>query len=79
MDPRKGFVGKPAGRQVLQVCGRCHADAAFMRRYNPSLRVDQVTEYSASVHGQRLLGQGDTAVATCVSCHPAHQIRPSSQ
>ena len=78
MDPRKGFVGKPAGRQVLQVCGRCHADAAFMRRYNPSLRVDQVTEYASSVHGQRLLGQGDTAVATCVSCHPAHQIRPPS-
>jgi len=78
MDPRKGFVGKPAGRQVLQVCGRCHSDAGFMRRYNPSLRVDQVTEYSASVHGQRLLGQGDSAVATCVSCHPAHQIRPSS-
>jgi len=78
MDPARGFVGKPAGQQVLQVCGRCHADAAFMRRYNPSLRVDQITEYASSVHGQRLLGQGDTAVATCVSCHPAHQIRPPS-
>lgn len=69
-----GFVGRPAGRQVLQVCGKCHSDAAFMRRYNPNLRVDQVAEYSTSVHGQRLL-KGDTRVATCVSCHPAHQIR----
>jgi len=76
MDPKKGFVGKPTGRQVLQVCGRCHSDAAFMRRYNPTLRVDQVTEYAASVHGQRLLGQGDTKVATCASCHTPHQIQP---
>lgn len=76
MDPRKGFLGRPSGREVLQVCGRCHSDAGFMRRYNPATRVDQVTEYGASVHGQRLLGMGDTRVATCVSCHPAHQIRP---
>ena len=76
MDPQKGFLGRPVGRQVLQVCGRCHSDAAFMRRYNPAVRVDQVTEYGASIHGQRLLGMGDTKVATCISCHPAHQIRP---
>lgn len=72
--PGTGFVGRPAGRQVLQACGRCHSDAAFMRRYNPNLRVDQVTEYATSVHGQLLL-KGDTRVATCISCHPAHQIR----
>lgn len=76
MDPGKGFIGRPTGRQVLQVCGRCHSDAAFMRRYNPTLRVDQVTEYSASVHGQRLLGRGDPKVATCASCHTPHQIMP---
>jgi predicted CXXCH cytochrome family protein len=76
MDPKKGFLGRPVGRQVLQVCGRCHSDAAFMRHYNPAERVDQVTEYATSVHGQRLLGMGDTKVATCISCHPAHQIRP---
>jgi len=73
--PGRGYIGRPAGREVLQACGRCHSDAAFMRRYNPTLRVDQVTEYAASVHGQRLL-RGDTKVATCASCHPAHQIRP---
>jgi predicted CXXCH cytochrome family protein len=37
-----------------------------------------VTEYQTSVHGQRLAQFGDTAVATCASCHPAHAIRPAS-
>jgi hypothetical protein len=76
MDPAKGFIGRPAGREVIQLCGRCHADAAFMRRYNPALRVDQAAEYATSIHGQRLLTTGDRKVATCVSCHPAHRIRP---
>jgi predicted CXXCH cytochrome family protein len=78
MDPGKGYIGKPKGPQILQVCGRCHADARFMKRYNPSLRVDQVTEYAISVHGRRLKELGDPKVATCASCHPAHAIRPPS-
>jgi len=78
MDPASGFVGKPRGRQLLDVCGRCHADAGFMRQFNPSLRVDQVSEYLASVHGQRLVRSADTLVATCSSCHPAHRVRPPS-
>jgi hypothetical protein len=49
-----------------------------MRQYNPSLRVDQVAEYQTSIHGQRLVQYGDTMVATCSSCHPAHRIRPPS-
>jgi predicted CXXCH cytochrome family protein len=48
-----------------------------MKRYNPSLRVDQVAEYTTSVHGT-LLRTGDPKVATCVSCHSAHSIRPPS-
>ncbi len=78
MDPAKGFVGKPTRQQIPQVCGRCHADAAFMKRYNPSLRVDQVAEYATSVHGRRLRELADPKVATCTSCHPAHEIRPPS-
>jgi predicted CXXCH cytochrome family protein len=78
MDRRKGYIGKPSRQQVVQVCGRCHADAGFMKRYNPSLRVDQVAEYATSVHGRRLREAGDPNVATCVSCHPAHTIRPPS-
>jgi hypothetical protein len=76
MDPAKGFVGKPGAERTPEFCGRCHSDAQFMRQYNPSIRVDQVTEYVTSVHGRRLAELGDTAVATCTSCHPAHSIRP---
>jgi hypothetical protein len=78
MDPSKGYIGKPQRQQVAQVCGHCHSDARFMKRYNPSLRVDQVAEYATSVHGRRLKELGDPKVATCVSCHPAHSIRPPS-
>jgi len=78
MDPAKGYIGKPERAQLAQVCGRCHSDARFMKRYNPSLRVDQVTEYQSSVHGRRLKEQGDPKVAVCTSCHPAHSIKPPS-
>lgn len=78
MDPAKGYIGKPSHMQISQVCGRCHSDARFMKRYNPSLRVDQVTEYATSVHGRRLMELGDDKVATCVGCHTAHSIRPPS-
>ncbi|MCK5447910.1 MAG: cytochrome c3 family protein [Gemmatimonadetes bacterium] len=78
MDEAKGYIGRPSPGQVPDVCGRCHSNASFMRQYDPSLRVDQVAEYVTSVHGQRLLGAADTAVATCASCHQAHSIRPAS-
>lgn len=78
MNPRKGFIGKISRPQQAQVCGRCHSDAGFMKRYNPSLRVDQVAEYATSVHGRRLRELNDQKVATCASCHPAHGIRPRS-
>lgn len=78
MDPAKGFIGTPEREDVAPLCGRCHSDAVFMRQYNPGLRVDQVIEYAASVHGRRLEQFGDDRVATCVSCHPAHSIKPPS-
>jgi len=78
MDRKKGYIGKPGPGQVVEVCGKCHSDANFMRKYNPSLRVDQVTEYYTSVHGRRLKEQKDQKVATCASCHTPHGIRPPS-
>ncbi len=79
MDAAKGYIGVPEHSQVTTVCGRCHSDAEFMKRYNPSLRVDQVAEYRISVHGRRLLELDDPKVATCVSCHPAHAVKPPSE
>jgi hypothetical protein len=73
-----GFLAKPERRAIPELCGSCHSDGAFMRQYNPGLRVDQVAEYRTSVHGQLLAERGDTSVAVCVNCHPAHRIRPAS-
>ena len=78
MNPAKGYIGKPRREQIPELCGRCHSDAQFMKRYNPALRVDQVAEYWTSVHGRRLRELKDPKVAVCVSCHPAHAIRPPS-
>jgi len=68
------FRGKPSGQAVIATCARCHSDAELMRTYAPKQRVDQATEYAASVHGKQLAA-GDTKVATCASCHGAHGIR----
>jgi predicted CXXCH cytochrome family protein len=68
------FRGKPAGQAVIATCARCHSDAELMRTYAPKQRVDQATEYAASVHGKRL-ASGDAKVATCASCHGAHGVR----
>jgi predicted CXXCH cytochrome family protein len=78
MDEAKGYIGRPSAEEIPDVCGRCHSNASFMRQYNPGLRVDQVQEYVTSVHGQRLLGESDTTVANCASCHGAHGILPAT-
>jgi len=76
-DPRKGYLGKPKTLDIPAYCGKCHSDANLMKRFNPSLRVDQEREYYTSVHG-KLLKTGEQRVATCVSCHSVHGIRAIS-
>jgi predicted CXXCH cytochrome family protein len=73
-DPAKGYLGKPKKLDIPAYCGKCHSDANLMKRFNPSLRVDQEREYYTSVHG-KLLKAGDARVATCISCHSVHGIR----
>src|SRR5437764_626843 len=73
-DPMKGYIGKPKPSDIPAFCGKCHSDADLMKRFNPSLRVEQEREYLTSIHGQRLK-TGDQKVATCVSCHGVHNIR----
>jgi cytochrome c3-like protein len=74
-DLKKGFIGKPKPQQIPQICGKCHSDPALMKQYDPSQRVDQLSEYWTSGHG-KMLAQGDTTVAQCASCHGAHGIQP---
>lgn len=77
MDPRRGYRGAPTAEQIPTFCGTCHADAAYIRRFKPGLRVDQLELYWTSVHGQQHQ-KGDRKVAQCVSCHGAHGILPGS-
>ena len=76
-DPGKGYLGKPRTVDIPAYCGKCHSDANLMKKFNPSLRVDQESEYYTSVHG-RLLKTGEQRVATCISCHTVHGIRAVS-
>jgi hypothetical protein len=78
MDPAKGFIAVPTRQKIPAVCGKCHSDAQFMKRYSPQLRIDQVAEYRTSVHGHRLFTLNDQKVAVCTSCHTAHSILPAS-
>jgi predicted CXXCH cytochrome family protein len=78
LDPATGFLSRPDRQEVPALCGRCHSDGAFMRDYNPAIRIDQVSEYYTSTHGQLLRDEDDPDVAVCVDCHPAHRIRPPS-
>jgi hypothetical protein len=73
-DEKKGWTGKPKRVQIPLFCARCHADAAFMKRFNPQTRVDQLSEYRTSIHGKRNAG-GDEKAAVCVDCHGVHGIR----
>jgi hypothetical protein len=76
MSIKAGFKGKITRQQIPDLCGKCHADSAYIRQYNPSLRTDQLAQYHTSVHGKRLIA-GDTKVAVCTDCHSVHEIRPA--
>lgn len=77
MSKAAGFRGKIERKDVPELCGRCHSDGAFMRKYNPSLRTDQLAQYKTSVHGT-LFAKGDTKVAVCIDCHGVHDLRPAT-
>jgi hypothetical protein len=77
MSKAAGFRGKIERKDVPELCGHCHADGAFMRKYNPSLRTDQLSQYKTSVHG-KLFAKGDAKVAVCIDCHGVHGLLPAS-
>ena len=65
----KDYAKPPEPANVVKLCGNCHANIEYMRRYRPSPRTDQLAEYWTSGHGKTLKASGDPKVATCVSCH----------
>lgn len=74
-DEGMGFAGKPSRTSVPAFCAKCHADAAYMKSFDPKQRVDQLSEYLTSEHG-RLVTAGDARAAVCIDCHGAHGILP---
>ncbi len=76
MSKAAGFRGHIRRSQIPQLCAGCHSNAAYMHKFNPSLRTDQLAQYKTSVHGQRL-AQGDEQVAVCTDCHSLHGILPA--
>jgi predicted CXXCH cytochrome family protein len=77
MSASRGFKLRVPRRGVPEFCGRCHSDANFMGQYQPQLRVDQLAQYTNSVHGQRLVA-GRKRAAECVDCHGVHNTRAVS-
>ncbi len=73
----KTFKGVPGRKAIPEMCGTCHADSGFMRKFNPNLRVDQLALYRTSQHGLRLAG-GDIKAAVCTDCHGVHGIMPAT-
>jgi len=47
--------------RIPQTCQRCHSEI--------------YTLYKDSVHGEALLGEGNTDVPSCVDCHNAHNVQ----
>lgn len=59
-------------RESVESCGGCHSDVERMRSFG--LRTDQLSLYFTSRHGAKLALDDDPNVATCVSCHGAHDV-----
>jgi predicted CXXCH cytochrome family protein len=74
MNVSRGFKVRVTREDTPEYCGRCHSDAAFMRKYKPGQRVDQLALYRKSVHAEQL-ATGNTKAANCIDCHGVHNIR----
>ena len=75
MDPERGFRGAPTRDQIAELCASCHANAAFMKRFNPKPYIFSMAEFRTSVHCKKI-AEGDSKVATCTNCHGVHGILP---
>ena len=53
------YAAIPRGA-IAATCASCHSDAAYMRKFDPQVRVDQMSQYLTSAHG-RALSQGRNA------------------
>jgi predicted CXXCH cytochrome family protein len=66
---------------IPATCGRCHADAAYMKGYTKDdgttpLPTNQLEQYKKSVHGIALLVKHDAGAPACNGCHGNHAALP---
>jgi predicted CXXCH cytochrome family protein len=59
---------------IVNTCGTCHADKAYMAGYD--IPTDQVEKYTGSVHGIALLERKDLGAPACNDCHGNHGAAP---
>ncbi|UCG32030.1 MAG: cytochrome c3 family protein [Phycisphaerales bacterium] len=62
---------------ILTVCSSCHKEHGIAPDVEATGR-DLVEYYVDSVHGRAVSESGLIVAATCVDCHGAHQVLPSS-
>ena len=74
MSDARGMKPRVMRGDAPDFCGTCHSNAAFMRKYKPGQRVDQLALYRKSVHGVQL-AKGNLKAAQCVDCHGVHNTR----
>lgn len=72
MNPNSGYIGVPDKKQLVTICGSCHADAAMMNFYE--IPTDQLALYKTSIHGKRLFEDNDEHIAGCSDCHGYHDV-----
>jgi hypothetical protein len=72
------FRARPEHKTIPRLCGSCHADARFIRRYNALLPVDQLALYQGSHHGEQVLWKDSDKAPVCTTCHGVHDIRAGS-
>jgi predicted CXXCH cytochrome family protein len=77
MSDARGMKPRVTRESTPDFCGTCHSDAAFMHKYKPGQRVDQLALYRKSVHGVRF-AKGNLKAAECVDCHGVHNTRAVS-
>jgi hypothetical protein len=72
MSKRAGFKGKPTRREIVFLCGNCHADRKRMQPFG--IPTHQLDDYKTSSHGIAVLNRGDPNAATCTDCHGTHRV-----
>ncbi len=64
-------------RNLAQTCGRCHANAAEMKKFH--LRQENpVGTYEHSVHGIAIIQKQAMNAAVCTDCHGSHDLHKST-